>query len=179
MDRSEVRLEPRRVYILPTRSGLLYGLAIITLLVSSMNFSNNMGFALTFLLTAVAVVSMHHCQRNLVGLTLSMGQPESGFAGAQVGFRVRVQNPLADWRMQIRIGWDQQPGKRVPAATGRQPNDLPAAGCTPPGADQGAAHPDFIRFSAGAVSRMELAAHGFRGMCMAKPGLCGDSDEHE
>ncbi len=109
-DRSEATLDPRRVYILPTRSGLLYGAAIIMLLVSSMNFSNNMGFALTFLLTAVAVVSMHHCQRNLVGLTVSMGQPESGFAGAQVGFRVRIHNPLPDWRMQIWIGWDRSRG---------------------------------------------------------------------
>ena len=59
-DAQRAELNPRRIYILPTRAGLVYGSIVIALLLSSMNFSNNMGFALTFLLAAVGIISMHH-----------------------------------------------------------------------------------------------------------------------
>jgi len=67
-----VELHPGRVYILPTRSGLVFGLVFFTMLLGALNYSNNMGFALAFVLTAVAVISIHHCQRNLAGLRLSV-----------------------------------------------------------------------------------------------------------
>ena len=71
-DGDSIELHQRRIYILPTRIGLGFGVVLFTMLLGALNYSNNMGFALAFLLTAVTVVSIHHCQRNLTGLRLTV-----------------------------------------------------------------------------------------------------------
>jgi len=107
MDRNHVELHSRRIYILPTRAGLAYGAIVFILLISSMNFSNNMGFALTFLLAGIGLISMHHCHRNLSGLQLRLIETESAFAGEHVGFRLQLANPTHAARWQLQAGWDK------------------------------------------------------------------------
>ena len=55
-----MRLERWRIYILPTRAGLLFGLALFTMLLAAINYGLALGFALTFLLASVGLVSMLH-----------------------------------------------------------------------------------------------------------------------
>jgi uncharacterized protein (DUF58 family) len=112
-DKLQAELHSRRVYILPTRAGMLFGTIIFILLISSMNFSNNMGFALTFLLTGIGLVSMQHCQRNVARLQLSLTDTQSCHAGECAGFRLRLSNPTQLPRWQLKIGWDKQPGISV------------------------------------------------------------------
>lgn len=112
-DSGQIELHSRRIYILPTRAGLAYGAIVLILLLSSMNFSNNMGFALTFLLTGIGLVSMHHCHRNLTDLRVQLVDTESGFAGEHVYFHLQLRNPTTAQRWQLRIGWDKQVGERV------------------------------------------------------------------
>jgi uncharacterized protein (DUF58 family) len=99
-----VELHQRRVYILPTRSGLVFGLVFFTMLLGALNYSNNMGFALAFVLTAVAVVSIHHCQRNLAGLRLSVSGCSPVFAGEPLECTLHVTNPGRAPRWQIAAG---------------------------------------------------------------------------
>ncbi len=56
--RDPVRLDRRRIYILPTRQGYAFALLLLLLFLWSINYSNSMGFAFTFLLSAVALNSM-------------------------------------------------------------------------------------------------------------------------
>ena len=107
-DNSEAELHTRRVYILPTRAGLVYGAIILILLISSMNFSNNMGFALTFLLTGIGLVAMQHCQRNVARLRLSLIDTQPCFAGEHAGFRLRINNPTQLRRWLLKTGWDKR-----------------------------------------------------------------------
>lgn len=118
-DGDVIDLHQRRVYILPTRSGMVFGLVFFTMLLGALNYSNNMGFALAFLLTAVAVVSIHHCQRNLAGLRLSVSGCEPVFAGEPMECTVYVANPDRRTRWQIAAG---PAAERTPAV------DLPAGG---------------------------------------------------
>jgi len=114
-----VELHQGRVYILPTRSGLVFGLVFFTMLLGALNYSNNMGFALAFVLTAVAVVSIHHCQRNLAGLRLSVSGCVPVFAGEPMECELHVTNPGHGPRWQIAAG---PATERTPAV------DLPAGG---------------------------------------------------
>jgi len=116
-----VELGQRRVYILPTRSGLVFGLVFFTMLLGALNYSNNLGFALAFVLTAVAVVSIHHCQRNLAGLRVSLGGCAPVFAGEPLRCEVHVSNPGRSVRWQIAAG---PASDRTPAV------DLPPGGST-------------------------------------------------
>jgi uncharacterized protein (DUF58 family) len=100
-----VRLSHRRIFILPTRRGLGFaGLLLLQLLVS-INYNNNLGFLLTFLLASVAMVSTLHGYRNLAGLRIRGGQSAPVFAGEAAGFKLYVENPssLERWSISLRV----------------------------------------------------------------------------
>ena len=53
-ERGPVFLSQRRVYILPTRQGALFGAALLLMLIGSINYQLSLGFILTFLLAGMA-----------------------------------------------------------------------------------------------------------------------------
>lgn len=67
LDHLPVRLERRRIYILPTRGGLAFGGLLLLMLLAGLNYTNSLALFLTFLLTAFALVVMQLCHRNLLG----------------------------------------------------------------------------------------------------------------
>ncbi len=118
-DPKTATLTPGRVYILPTTVGLVFGIMTFAMLLGSMNYNNNLSFVLTFLLVAIGLVSMHQCQRNLVGLEISFAGAEPVFAGQTLQFRIAVSNNSRKTRHDIRLycehgysdAHDLQPGE--------------------------------------------------------------------
>ena len=106
IDRTTVKLRPGRVYILPTGVGLVFALMVFAMLLGSMNYNNNLSFILTFILIGIGFVSMHQCQRNLVGLELSFAGTDSVFAGQSMRFRVAITNQSKSARYGIRLHSD-------------------------------------------------------------------------
>ena len=102
-DRPITELQSRRVYILPTSVGLVYALMAFTMLLGSMNYNNNLSFVLTFLLTGLGFVSMHQCQRNLVGLELSFAGVDPVFAGQAAEFQIAITNHSTNRRPQLQL----------------------------------------------------------------------------
>jgi uncharacterized protein (DUF58 family) len=88
-----VVLEQRRVYILPTGGGLMYGMTLILMLLGSINYNLSLGYVLVFLLSGNGMVSMLHTWRNLARLSLSPGKSSPVFAGELAGFHIRFENP--------------------------------------------------------------------------------------
>jgi len=80
-----VFLSQRRVYILPTRHGLTFGLAVILMLIGSINYNLSLGYVLTFLLAGLGIVSILHTFRNLAHLYVSAGRVAPVFAGTRRG----------------------------------------------------------------------------------------------
>ncbi len=107
LDPTVTELRPGRVYILPTGVGLIFGLMTFSMLLGSMNYNNNLSFLLTFILAGLGFVSMHQCQRNLVGLELSFAGVEPVFAGQSAQFRVAVTNKAKTARHGIRLYVDK------------------------------------------------------------------------
>jgi len=87
-----VFLTQRRVYILPTRHGLSFGLALILMLIGSINYNLSLGYVLTFLLAGLGVVSILHTFRNLVHLYVSAGRVSPIFAGEIAHFQIVLEN---------------------------------------------------------------------------------------
>lgn len=102
-DEATTKLRPGRVYILPTGVGIVFALMAFAMLLGSMNYNNNLAFVLTFILIGIGFVSMHQCQRNLVGLELSFAGTNSVFAGQTMRFRVAISNPSKSARYGIRL----------------------------------------------------------------------------
>ena len=96
-----VTIRRQRLYIVPTRFGYLFGLMLFVMLLGSMNYSNSMGFSLTFLLTGLGLVCMHHTHRNLVNLVVRPGRHSPVFAGQSARFQLVLDNLAAAHRYAL------------------------------------------------------------------------------
>ena len=94
-ERGTVLLGHRRVYIVPTRLGLLFASMLSVLLVGSINYALSLGFALTFALAGMALAGMIHTARNLAGLAVTNGRCEPVFAGDPAQFRLHLESRAA------------------------------------------------------------------------------------
>lgn len=112
-------LDRRHVYILPTRSGMLFGLMLIGMLLGSINYSLSLGFALTFWLAGLGLIAMLHTWRNLAHLVVVPGKIPPVFAGETARFSYAV----SDRRHLERYAIGMQFGKGLPVL-----GDIPADG---------------------------------------------------
>lgn len=90
LESGPVTLSARRLYILPTRHGLLFAALLAGLLVGSVNYSISLGYLFTFLLAGIGTVAMLHTQRNLSGLVLHAEAVHPVFAGEGARFLLKV-----------------------------------------------------------------------------------------
>jgi uncharacterized protein (DUF58 family) len=86
-------LTQRNLYILPTRAGWSFGITLLVMLLASINYQLNLGYALTFLLGGAALVSMHQTHGNLRRLALRVKEPAPVFAGEPATLEVVFDNP--------------------------------------------------------------------------------------
>lgn len=84
-------LSQKNIFILPTGAGVVFGLLLVIMLLTGINYQNSLIYLTTFLLGAVFVGAMHQTHRNLSGLELSLVQPGEGFAGDDIPFRFRLK----------------------------------------------------------------------------------------
>ena len=61
----------KQLYILPTRSGVAFALLLLVMLLGSINYSNSMGFFLTFLLAGIAHAAALYGHKNLKGIEVT------------------------------------------------------------------------------------------------------------
>src|SRR5262244_1342988 len=94
-EQGAIVLGHRRVYIVPSRLGLLFGGALLILLVGSINYALALGFALTFLLAGMGLAGMVQTARNLAHLEVSAPRVEPVFAGEAAQFRLLLENRSA------------------------------------------------------------------------------------
>lgn len=80
----------RRIYILPTPQGLMFIIILLGMLAGSINYSNNLGFLLTFLLGSMTFISMLYTIRNLTGIRILSWGAEPVFAGETAVFELLV-----------------------------------------------------------------------------------------
>jgi uncharacterized protein (DUF58 family) len=115
-DRLPVTLQPRRIYILPTRAGLAFAALLLVMLVAGLNYANSVALLFTFLLGGFALIAMHLCHRNLAGTVVRGVGTIHGFAGERGRLLLTLENPAATPRIGLEVG----------AADGRARIGLPA-----------------------------------------------------
>jgi uncharacterized protein (DUF58 family) len=118
-DRLPLTLARRRLYILPTRAGIAFGALLLTMLGAGLNYANSLALLLTFLLAGFALVAMHECHRNLLGLSVFEAAAAPLFAGSTGSVRLSLENAS----QRARYGLQFAVAKEAAAAL-----DLPAGG---------------------------------------------------
>ena len=109
-----LRLGQRRIFIIPTRGGLLFACALLVMLVSAINYGLALGHALVFLLAGLGIVGMVHTFRNLYGLLITPGRCEPVFAGETAHFQLTLDNDRDAPRLALEL--EAEPGNAVIAA---------------------------------------------------------------
>ena len=123
-----VVLDRRRIYILPTRHGYLFAFILLLMLIGSINYNNSLGFALTFMMGSLTLVSMIHTHRNLSGLQIRCGISQAVFAGDIAEFPLILTNTQGKVRDAIclqsdgsePVSADIPPAKRITISLARQ-----------------------------------------------------------
>lgn len=87
-----VVLSQQRIFILPTRYGLIFGVLLFVMLVGSTNYSNSLGFMLTFLLASLGMISILYAYHNMAHLTIRAGKTIPVFCGEQARYNLHVDN---------------------------------------------------------------------------------------
>jgi uncharacterized protein (DUF58 family) len=118
-DSLPLTLARRRLYILPTRSGVGFGMLLLLMLIAGLNYANSIALFLTFLLAGFTLVTMHQCHRNLLGAQLVAATAQPTFAQREGALSLAFENSAAAARFQIAAAVGDAPVTRA---------DLPAGG---------------------------------------------------
>ena len=97
------RLGQRRIFMLPTRGGLLYAAALLVMLIGAINYNLALGHALVFLLAGLGLTGMVHTFRNLHGLEIAPGRVEPVFAGETAQFELLLSSDRPAPRCGLRL----------------------------------------------------------------------------
>jgi uncharacterized protein (DUF58 family) len=107
LEAGPVQLNARRLYILPSRAGLVFALLLLGLLIGAINYGLSLAYLFTFWFAGLAVVGMLHTQRNLSGLRLNAQAAAPVFAGESASLRLTAVNPSALKRYRIALSHPQ------------------------------------------------------------------------
>lgn len=113
-----LRLGQRRIFIVPSRGGLLYALALIVMLIGAINYNLALGHALVFLLAGLGIVGMIHTFRNLHGLVVTPGRSAPVFAGETAHFELTLDNDRPTPRLGLEL--EAESGNPVFATVNRK-----------------------------------------------------------
>lgn len=120
-----IELVQRRVFILPTRHGLVFAVVLVMMLLGAINYSLSLGFVLTFLLVALAFNAMLYTFRNLARLSVTPARVQPVFAGEAASFTLNLFNRSTLTRYAI--GLSRERGAR----SGCEFTDVPAGAMAP------------------------------------------------
>lgn len=104
-----IQIDRRRIFILPTRNGIIFGIVLIVMLMGAIHYSNSLAFLMTFLLTGLFGITMWHTHRNLLGLTIIKGAPRPVFCGDTARLPLIIQNPSGQARIALVLQWKEAP----------------------------------------------------------------------
>lgn len=96
-------LTQNRVYVLPTRAGIAFAVALGVILLGAMNYNLSLGYALVFLLGGLGIVAILHTFRNLALLSIRPGRCDPVFAGATAQFDIVLENPRREPRTSLSV----------------------------------------------------------------------------
>jgi uncharacterized protein (DUF58 family) len=115
-----VTLTMRRVFIVPTRAGMMFAVLLLVMLVGALNYNLGLGFALTFFAGACAVADMVLTARNLAMLQLAPGRASPVFAGEEAQFELYLRNRSGRDRYAVWLGFqaDGEPRQAVDVVAG-------------------------------------------------------------
>ncbi len=71
---------------------MMLAVILAAMLIAGLNYNSNLGLAFAFLVASLTLVTMHHCNRNLLGLLVDVTPEVDAFAGREANAEFVVRN---------------------------------------------------------------------------------------
>ncbi len=123
LDALPLTINRRRIYILPTRFGLVLAALLGAMLIAALNYNSNLALAFAFFMVSLALAAMHHCHRNLSGLSLDVNPETDAFEGADAAFYFMLRNESALDRSGLEIRLDPDVPSRAIVSVASQSHE--------------------------------------------------------
>ena len=136
------QIDRHRIYVLPTATGLFFGLLLGTMLVGALNFNNNPALLLGLLIAGTAQASLIAAHLQLSGLQLDVVSAEPVAAGDTLSLRLALSSRDGRRRRGLRGDLDGATGWTATGDDGNAELSLPL-----PTRRRGWLHPGRIRLS--------------------------------
>ena len=91
----QIQLTQRSIFILPSRQGWVFIVALVAMFIGGVNYGNSLILALTFFLAGLLFVAILQTFRNLAGVTLTYESSEAGFVGEFVMYVLHLTTSKA------------------------------------------------------------------------------------
>lgn len=98
-----ITLGQRRLYVLPTRFGLVFLGMIAFMFSGAVNYNLSLGYALLFWLLSIMLISALHANLNLAGLKLAASAPNRCFAGDLLSINITLHQPKPHLRPNLTL----------------------------------------------------------------------------
>jgi len=122
-----IRLDRRRIYVVPSRFGLLFSLILIVMLLGALNYNNNPAILLTCLLAAASYQSIFQSFRTLNGVQLVAIQAQPCHAGGALPLFLHFHIDTKSRRsLRLRVGDDETVFDLNPGSSGKIALEIPA-----------------------------------------------------
>lgn len=92
-----------RIYIMPTRHGMVFFMILLASLLGAVNYNNSMAYVLTFLLSSMSLIVMLHTYRDLAGLVMNEAAVMPVFLGETAYFPLLLDNRNKRQRLALRF----------------------------------------------------------------------------
>lgn len=106
-------LDQKRIFIFPSGVGLFFAMCLLVMLITGINYQNNMTFALTFLLATLFVVGILHTYANLSGLTIHAVRADAAFPGQLAEFEIMIEKSSDRSHVALLSKWPESSGQVV------------------------------------------------------------------
>ena len=94
-DRDPVILRHSRIYILPTRRGIMLIMTLGIMLIASLNYNLSLGLGVTFVVSGLVAAALLHTFRNLAGIKVRPLAAGDTFAGERIAFSLELMGGAA------------------------------------------------------------------------------------
>lgn len=103
----EVTLNQKRLFIFPSRAGVFFALCLLVMLLTAINFQNNLSYALTFLLATLFILAILHTYANMSGLTIRAVRARPAFPGQQTEFELLLSKGGRRDHYAVHVRWPE------------------------------------------------------------------------
>lgn len=113
----ETTLNQRKIFIIPSKTGLGMTVLILLLFLLGVNFQNSLVYAVCFWLLALLLINIFYTYRNLSGLTVTAIGVEPCFSGEKTVVEIGLSCPQAQRKFALNLAWPGEDQVQVNLAT--------------------------------------------------------------